>query len=398
MSERGNKKLRFIDYWFGIPILFLFGIFVRKNKPNPLLNSKLKNKNVNFLFVKTGAMGDTILLSAIAKEIKLALPNSKITLLCTQANSEIAKILDGIDNQYVVDFSNFIKTFSALLIKLKQKKENFDILIDFAAWPRIDAFISFFIPAKYKIGFKRNNQFRHFIYNHWVDHKDTIHEIQNYRRLLHAIGLETNGIVPSLKLSEIQNKYLDNSKNKVNTRIRTLLTNYKNIVVFHPFPSGIKKEFKMWPENNWIELALKYISLNYTVFITGSNQDSKVAKKITKIVLSKVSKKGVNKILSLAGELTIIETTLILSKACFLVSVNTGIMHLAAALGINVIALNGPTSINRWGAISKNEKNIINFTSNFECSPCLSLGFEYQCKAGGCMNRILLEDVAKVVF
>jgi ADP-heptose:LPS heptosyltransferase len=56
-----------------------------------------------------------------------------------------------------------------------------------------------------------------------------------------------------------------------------------------------------------------------------------------------------------------------------------------------MISLNGPTSIKRWGPLPLN--NGYALTGSLSCVPCLSLGYEYKCKSGGCMDTISVDEV-----
>ncbi len=287
-------------------------------------------------------------------------------------------------------------------------------------------------------------------------HKDTLHELDNYRNLLHAIGIESTAIRPQIRVDVLEkkfgktlrheklgvpNRHIDRAKairsivssntteeineNRKRERLNALISQYKKTVIFHPFPGGTKKEFKMWSDQNWKFLGKNLIQQDYTIWITGAPSDQEHAGKIAGSITKnwkflgnidtptttidtnqsmkystnlppkkRQTKKANSGVVVLAGAVDWEEMAWLLLKANILVSVNTGIMHLAAALGIKVIALNGPTSVARWGAIGE---KITNFRSTYECSPCLSLGFEYACKAGGCMTRIRAKDVAKSV-
>ena len=431
MQERGNPLLKTIDRYLGIPLIFCLGLARKKNIS--ALPENLEH-GTRFLFLKTGAVGDSILLSAIALEIKAKWPQAQITLLCTRANYGIAPLLAGIDT---VLLFNLNSVFSSL--KELQGSKAFDFVIDFAAWPRLNSLIAFFAPANFRLGFRRRGQYRHYVYDKAVLHKDTLHELDNYRKLLHAIGIETKGITPRIKTELLEKKFGVGStskaagsgsrssllasqeretsfftNNKHIAELQKISSQYKKPLIFHPFPGGVKKEFKMWPSKNWEFLGADLLRQGYSIWITGASAEEEEAQKLAdKIVLnfvkSSIKKLGgkamknqsrglslrdQNRVLSLAGQFTWEETAYLLLKAKALVSVNTGIMHLAAALGCKVIALNGPTSTARWGAVGK---QVLNFRSTYECSPCLSLGFEYACKAGGCMTRIKAEDVARAV-
>ena len=57
-----------------------------------------------------------------------------------------------------------------------------------------------------------------------------------------------------------------------------------------------------------------------------------------------------NRLASIAGRFGIGELIDVLAAARCVVSVNTGVMHLGAAVGTWTIALNGPTSSARWAS------------------------------------------------
>ena len=71
-------------------------------------------------------------------------------------------------------------------------------------------------------------------------------------------------------------------------------------------------------------------------------------------------------------------------------------MHLASALGVNLIALHGPTNSARWGSLNQNS---ISINSNYFSAPCLNLGFEYNCKdrTRECMKAIPVSEVIKAI-
>ena len=431
MQERGNPLLKKIDRYLGIPLVFCLSLFYKKKKL-PRRRGKELQKGGHFLFLKTGAVGDSILLSAIALEIKEKYSGAKITLLCTRTNYGVVSLLAGIDQVLLFNLNKIWYSLREL-----RKNQTFDFVIDFASWPRLNSLISFFAPADFRLGFQSHGQYRHYIYDKAVEHRGSIHELDNYRNLLHATGLETKGFLPQIRTTMLKKKFggekipeKSKRKQKTNSRtsssryqysfsqprekMQTIVSQYKKPIIFHPFPGGFKKEFKMWPMKNWEFLGTQLLLKGHSIWITGGNGEQEEAQKLAdKIVLAFVKNslrklqgktikdkkssstlKNKNRVLSLAGQLTWEETAWLLLRAKTLVSVNTGIMHLAAALDCKVIALNGPSATTRWGAIGK---QILNFRSNYECSPCLNLGFEYSCTVGGCMTRIKAKDVAKAM-
>ena len=150
------------------------------------------------------------------------------------------------------------------------------------------------------------------------------------------------------------------------------------------FPGGYKSHLKEWPQEYWIKIINFLTKRGFHINLTGTLKDRKKALKIYN------SCKRKNYITISAGMLSLKETTLLLKRSKLVISVNTGIMHIAAALNCNLIALHGPTSSKRWGPLNK---NAISIQSPIKCSPCLNLGFEYKCNKNKCMQAISPEIV-----
>ena len=126
--------------------------------------------------------------------------------------------------------------------------------------------------------------------------------------------------------------------------------------------------------------------------MTGGKQDSEMANAL----VQKINGIEGTDCISLSGKLSLEETAALIKEVGTIVTVNTGIMHLAAAMDANIIALHGPTSPFRWGPVS--EKSII-LTPNIKCDSLLSLGFEkHHCVIeNGCISTIEVDDVYKAL-
>src|SRR6267378_3375172 len=125
------------------------------------------------------------------------------------------------------------------------------------------------------------------------------------------------------------------------------------------------------------------------VVLTGGKQDVD----LTRRWMAKLE--GENWIENRAG-VSIRETISILQNAEAVVSVNTGVMHLAAALGVPTIDLHGPTNSKRWGAIGQ---RAIALQVPPPHGAYLNLGFEYpvDAEARDGMKTISVQDVLKAL-
>jgi ADP-heptose:LPS heptosyltransferase len=84
------------------------------------------------------------------------------------------------------------------------------------------------------------------------------------------------------------------------------------------------------------------------------------------------------------------DTLVWLVHAAGVVSVNTGIMHVAAAAGAPTVALNGPTSGRRWGPVGPHVRCV---ASPMVPNGYLDLGFERDDRYRDCMAAITVDAV-----
>lgn len=358
-SERGSKLLKFLDRYIGIPLVFILGILT-------LFRKKSLPENVKKIaLLKTAAIGDTVLLTSIIQDLKKNYPGAQIHLYCGKSNYGFGKLIADCDKVIELPIKNVLK-----LKKIIQFEE-YDLFLDFGAWPRINSICSYWAKAEYKVGFKTRGQGRHYIYDKTVLHSDQIHELENYRNILRAINIEPNSI---LKLPPGKN--IDSLKIP------------KPYVVCHLWPGGERSDLKEWSLENWKTLILAIIKArNHKVVLTGGSEDKEKNKRFLSMFNS-----NPDNIFDLSG-VSLSETISILENAELVISVNTGVMHMAAASGVPTVGLHGPTSVKRWGPVGN---NVYSVTSRLEGCQYLNLGFEYKSELK-CMESISYGDVFTVV-
>ncbi len=312
MNLRGNRLLRFMDRYLGIPLIVALGILRKKNAFSTV-------KTPHIALLKTAGIGDTVLLSAIIQDIKYTYPQADITLFAGDSNSEMGKLIPGIE---VVSLS-----FTNPLAALREiRKKSFDFWLDFGPWPRINALYTYLARASYKIGFKTPRQYRHYIYDQAILHRTDIHELDNFRNLAHILGVKGKHL-PKIPVASIE---------KIPQRI-----------AIHMFPSGTNAHLRKWSREKWVELIDQLALLEYECILTGSSSDKKEADIVHALCKAK------EKIHNVAGKLSLKETALLLAECGKVISVDTGIMHLSAALGKHLVSLHGPTPPSRWGGIGE---------------------------------------------
>jgi ADP-heptose:LPS heptosyltransferase len=142
---------------------------------------------------------------------------------------------------------------------------------------------------------------------------------------------------------------------------------------------GGKQVGHRWPLERFITVA-RYLKheRGLTLVTVGSEGERELCDELLKAVGG-----GVN----LAGELSLRGTTELLSRALFLLTNDTGPMHLAAAMGTPVVAVYGSKDLNgRWYPHGTGHEL---FRARTACRQCLFADAE----SDHCVSRIKVEDV-----
>jgi lipopolysaccharide heptosyltransferase II len=157
-------------------------------------------------------------------------------------------------------------------------------------------------------------------------------------------------------------------------------------IVMHVMSGGTAAAIKMWPEANWVALIDRVNSQGLPVVLTGSRSDRPLLENLRKRCQTP------QLVHNVAGRLSLAETAELLATSTAVVSVDTGIMHLAAALNCRLVALFGATSPKRWGPLNARARTL---SSARDCSPCVSLGLEQGCGTNLCMSELTPEAVLR---
>jgi ADP-heptose:LPS heptosyltransferase len=356
--KRGKATNRLLDFYLGIPVLNLFASLRRRGKcpENP--------ERVGLLF--NPAMGDTLLASAAVQDIRSIFPASKLVLFAAKTNIAAAKLLPAIDAIEMLPISRPLEAVRVL------RRCELDLMLDFTSWQRVTAFYTMMSGAKFTVGFERKQQFRHRGYDKTIPHQGDCHEVENLRRLTRSLGAKVHSD-PQLLIP--CGPTLDP------------VSDGKRLVVFHAWATGTLSFLREWPDDRWVDLANRLAAPGRSFLLTGSPADEPrclaLCEKLTRSGISAEVVIGRDGIAGVAR---------LLQQAEMLISVNTGIMHLAAILGVPTVALNGPNSAHRWGPVGP---RVANVRTSDGSGGFLDLGFEF--RGRNVMVNISVAEVMRAV-
>ncbi|WP_024302410.1 lipopolysaccharide heptosyltransferase II [Pseudogulbenkiania sp. MAI-1] len=132
---------------------------------------------------------------------------------------------------------------------------------------------------------------------------------------------------------------------------------------------------KRWPSRHFAELAQRFTQAGYQVWLFGSPKDKEIGDEIAALSGHAAT--------NLCGKTGLDEAIDLISLASIAICNDSGLMHVAAALDIPLVALYGSSSPDFTPPLT--ERSAI-ATLNLECSPC----FERRCPYGhtNCLEKL----------
>lgn len=314
------------------------------------------------LLIKPSSLGDIIHSFAFLSAIKENFPHIEVHWVVSKAFEELLTEHPLIEKLVVINKDKWrslknilstIKEFSKLSGQLK--KENYDIAVDLQGLLR-SGVITLLSGAELRCGFKETRELSHFFYNKKISVSGNIHAVVRYLEVARQLGCNINSV----------NFPLPKAKQP------PWLNDFEDFVVIILFTR--------WQSKNWlIPYFVELIKmLPYKAIIIGSKSDEADA--------LRVAQYSEGKALSFAGKITLKELISVFKKTLFVITPDTGTMHLAVACGKKVVALFGPTDPCRTGPFGQGHLVI---KSELSCSPC----FKKYCKDLKCMENITPQSV-----
>lgn len=147
-------------------------------------------------------------------------------------------------------------------------------------------------------------------------------------------------------------------------------------------------EAKRWPSEHYAQVAEAKIRTGWQVWLFGSKNDHPVGEEIRLRLIPGLREEAVN----LAGETSLAEAIDLLSCAGAVVSNDSGLMHVAAALNRPLVAVYGSTSPQFTPPLAE-QVEIVRL--GIECSPC----FDRTCRFGhyNCLRELPARPVLQAL-
>lgn len=362
-AERGNRLHRWLDRYAGIPLAAMAAAARAAARPRHR-GGPAQARRVGVICL--GAIGDLLLLSGLLRGLRRELPRASLELVVSPGNAGAVPLIGEADAVAVFDVRHVVSMVRHV------RARHYDLLFDSTQWARLGAIVSSLSGAGLTVGFSTAGQWRSLGYDRVVTHSAQQHETENFLALGRALWPGLSG-APVLRLPDGA------------PPLATDMADGRRHAFLHMWPAGYKRHLKEWPAGHWARLARELTGRGFSVWLTGSGADAARNAAFAREQLS-----GEAHVHSLAGRASLTDLAWLLARADAVVSVNTGIMHLAALAGAPTVGLHGATDPRRWGPVGPRCVSLL--PRKGQCA-YLNLGFEYPPGAEPALAHLPVEDV-----
>ena len=331
----------------------------------------MRNNPKRILLIKPSSLGDIIHALPTLAAIRRTFPEARIEWLVKQEWAPILYHHPMLNDVIEVEFS--VAKLLGLIGPLRARR--FDIVVDLQGLLRTGV-LSWLTGARRRVGFSDAREGSPWFYTeHIVGPMRDMHAVDRYLRLASALGAKVSQ--PEFVLPDSPDE---------ESRSQTLFTKVgldgaSNVIGIAPSARWVTKR---WAAESFAAVAdqLQHEGLHKVVFIGATQEKHEIAK---------VKQAMKTDSADLTGLTTVGDLPAVMRRLRLLITNDSGPMHVAAAVGIPVVAVFGPTSPACTGPYGDGHAVL---TSPVDCRPC----FRRQCHNPNtyeCLTRISVQNVVQ---
>ncbi len=338
-------------------------------------------------------LGDVLLTTPLLHSLKQAYPDAQLDVLVyrntagmLEGNPDIDHIITTPNRPKVADYWHL----------LRQLFRRYDLAIATQAGDRPFLYTLFAAPLRVAVVPPKNTTgwWKRFFVQRWIEFDDdNTHTVLQHLRLLDLLNVPRcfSLIPPQLDNIEQLKQF-------------SFLSDNVGYAVLHPYPQWT---YKQWTVEGWIEISHYLNRLGLRLVFSGGAAQEEID--YVANIVCKLPEDTIN----LVGQVSLAQLAAIIAQAKLFIGPDTGITHLAAATGIPVIALFGPTNPVKWApwptGFNENENpfhkvgnqkvnNIMLCQGKADCVPCHLEGCDRHPKSRSqCLDSLSPEFVKELI-
>ena len=295
----------------------------------------------NILLIRLRRIGDVVTVTPCLRAVKETFPDAHLAVLVEKAAADVLLGNPYIDELIVLDKTTFKRwgrlgsLWAEIKFLLALRRKRFDLIINLHGGPRssIQTLVS---GARYRLGGFIDWHHWNWVYNIRTrplvemlgEHANHAHIVERHLATLKAAGIETR-----------DHRLIMTVLPQAQTSLQRLLEERmvpagERLVTIHP---GSRSPAKRWKEERFAELADRLIEEFGVTVVLVSGPGEEAA---TRNVQGAMRRGAID----LGGRVSLQELAALFSRSSLYIGLDSGALHVAAALGVPLVALLGPTT------------------------------------------------------
>jgi ADP-heptose:LPS heptosyltransferase len=309
-------------------------------------------------------LGDMLCIIPAVRAIKEAYPNASITLIGLPWQRTFQQRFSN----YFCRFIEFPGWPGLPEQPIDPKKiwhfvnamqdEHFDLVLQMQGHGAITNSMCMLWGARHVAGLRRPNDY-------CPDEKlfpvseDSEHEILRYLKLVNALHLAEHG-------THLEFPFFEDELKHFNTLCDLFKIAEQSYVCLHP---GARDPKRRWPVENFAYIANDLVETGHRIVLTGSSDEKDLLRQLAERIKAPV----VNSI-ELCPELSLGDLALLIKNCRLLVSNDTGVSHIAAALETPSVVIFSPYSDQgRWAPLNTSLHKVVSAEKSAQADYVLSV-------------------------
>jgi lipopolysaccharide heptosyltransferase II len=332
------------------------------------------------LIVRFSSIGDIVLASPLIRVLRKRYTSSQIDFVVRKEYSELIRYNPNLNIIHEFDAQGGLQELHRLACAIRREK--YDLIIDIHNSLR-SRYIRSLSRAKEIVVINKRIFARTMLVRLKKNYyRDIVSAADRYIEPVGIYGIENDDRGLEIFIT-------DETMQKVSEKISAIkLHSLEKVVGFCP---SAKHATKRWPEERFIEAGIRLASeLKAKIILFGGKSDT---------VLCTTIVNGINKrtegecAIEYTGQFSLLETAAAMQSCNVIVTNDTGLMHIAAAMKKKTAAIFGST-VREFGFFPVGTENIVIERKGLYCRPCSHIG-RRNCPEGHfrCMNEIQVDDV-----
>jgi len=347
--------------------------------------------NERALLIRLGAIGDTLHASAVARLLKVQFPGMDVDFLASAGLEGLFSLIPEVNRVHALPFRRLPLPVHPAWLRLKRELNGASYSLAYLM-ETDPAFLPLLrgVRAERRVALALDEK-------HNGEPARGLPWAVRYQKLLWDLGLATKQILPARLVP-------DRARKKVarDCLVSLGMNPDAPLVGVHAGNSfRVRKKWRKWYQRadlrawsvgNWGELILATHSMQPGIqfVLFGSRQDRPANRQVEMAVSG--SDPAV-RVVDVAGTVDLPQAAVMLSCFSLFLSTDTGPLHLAAALGVPLVGLYGPTQYDVTRPFCEEPGRAEVIRMSLPCQPCYGTSRQKTCRDNICMKAIRVEEV-----